>query len=217
MAEDVLITPASRKIEWYGSDDILDAKIETDATGNLSITNPGGDISIGDTTADIYIGDGVNNVDIIFEQDGSIYGTTGVNITLGASGSAIKMGTTLDVDSNNITNINSATFGSISNITSNSISLATTSLTLVDASPSATYRTIKYLVQITQGSAYQSSEVLITHNGTTTYLTEYAILKSGSNLGTLSSDISGGNVRLTVTMASATSATIAVFKTAIAT
>jgi hypothetical protein len=99
--------------------------------------------------------------------------------------------------------------------TSNSITLATTSLTLVDATSATNFRTVKYLVQITQGTSYQSSEVLILHNGTTTYLTEYAILRNGSNLGTLSSDISGGNIRLLVTMATSATAFIKVFKTAI--
>jgi hypothetical protein len=215
MAEDVLITPASRKIEWYGSDDLLDAKIETDASGNLSIANPGGDISIGDTTADVYIGDGINNVNIVFEQDGSIYGTTGVNVTLGAADSSIKMGTTLDLNSNNIANINSATFGTILNIVTGSTSLSTTSTTSIDTTSATAYRTIKYIVQITQGTSFQSSEVLINHNGTTAYITEYAVLKTGSTLATLSTDISGGNVRLLVTMGGAASATIKFSKNAI--
>ena len=50
MSNDVLITPASRKIELKDSSGNVDAKIETDASGNLLITNAGGDISIGDTT-----------------------------------------------------------------------------------------------------------------------------------------------------------------------
>ena len=58
MSNDVLITPASRKIEFKDSSATVDAKIETDSNGNLVITNPGGDISLGDTTADVFIGDG---------------------------------------------------------------------------------------------------------------------------------------------------------------
>ena len=70
MSDDVLITPASRKIEFKDSGGTVDAKIETDSSGNLTITNPGGDISLGDTTADVFIGDGVNSVDLVFEQNG---------------------------------------------------------------------------------------------------------------------------------------------------
>lgn len=38
------------------------------------------------------------------------------------------------------------------------------------------------------------------HNGTTAYMTEYAVLKTGTNeLATFTVDISGGNVRLLAT------------------
>lgn len=220
MADDVLITPASRKIEFKDTSGNVDAKIETDASGNLLITNPGGDISIGDTTSDVYIGDGINNIDIVFEQSGEIRGLTGVTVTLGQSDSFIVMGTDLNLNNKNIINVasigaNTVSFGTHSDASSNTVTVATTSLTSLDTSAAATYRTIKYVVQITQGSSYQSSEVLITHNGTTAYMTEYGIIRTGSNLGTLSTDISGGNVRLLVTMASATSATIKIQKTTI--
>ena len=66
MSDDLLITPCSRKLEIKDSSGNVDAKIETDASGNLSITNAGGDISIGDTSSDIFVGDGTNNVDIVF-------------------------------------------------------------------------------------------------------------------------------------------------------
>lgn len=82
---DVKITPASRKVEFFGSDDALDAAISTDASGNLSITNVGGEISLGDTTADIHIGDGTNSVDLVFDQAGSIYSVSGQQLTLGST------------------------------------------------------------------------------------------------------------------------------------
>ena len=86
---DVLITPASRKVEFKDSSSNIDAKIETDSSGNLAITNAGGDISLGDTTADLFIGNGSANVDIVFEAAGEIRGATGVNLTLGQSDSNI--------------------------------------------------------------------------------------------------------------------------------
>jgi hypothetical protein len=95
---DVLITPASGKIEFYDGSSNLDAKIELDASGNLNITNPGGDIALGDTTADVYIGDGVNNIDIVFEQDGAVRGLTGVTLTLGQSDSYVETAASLTVN-----------------------------------------------------------------------------------------------------------------------
>lgn len=86
---DVLITPASRKIEFKDSGSNVDAKIETDASGNLAITNVGGDIGLGSTTSDLFIGNGTANVDIVFEAAGEIRGATGINVTLGQSDSNI--------------------------------------------------------------------------------------------------------------------------------
>jgi hypothetical protein len=114
MSNDVLITPASRKIEFKDSSANVDAKIETDASGNLLITNTGGDISIGDTTSDIFVGDGTNSIDIVFEQDGEMRGTSGVTVTLGAADSNIRMATDLNLNSNDITNAGSITGTSFS-------------------------------------------------------------------------------------------------------
>jgi hypothetical protein len=113
MSNDVLITPASRKIEFKDASANIDAKIETDASGNLLITNTGGDISIGDTTSDIFVGDGTNNIDIVFEQDGEIRGTSGVTVTLGQSDSNVRMATDLNLNSNDITNAGSISSGAI--------------------------------------------------------------------------------------------------------
>jgi hypothetical protein len=103
VADDVLITPASRKIEFKDADGNVDAVIQTDSSGNLAITNTGGDVSIGDTTSDVYIGDGTNNVDIVFEQDGEIRGTSGVTVTLGASGATANLAGTVQLGGTTIT------------------------------------------------------------------------------------------------------------------
>jgi hypothetical protein len=69
----------------------------------------------------------------------------------------------------------------------------------------ATYATGKFMIQATSGGNRHISELLVTHNGTVSTATEYAILKTASNLFTVTTDISGGNVRILVTSASATS------------
>lgn len=91
--------------------------------------------------------------------------------------------------------------------------VATTSATAVDTWAVATYRSCKYVVQITQGTNYQVSEILVIHNGTTTTMTEFAVLETNGALATFTSDVNTGNARLLVTMGSATSATINVTKT----
>ena len=91
MSDDVLITPASRKIEFKDNSGNVDGKIELDTNGNLNITSPGGDIALGDTTADVFIGDGTNNVDIVFEQNGEIRALAGKTLTLGQSDSNVDV------------------------------------------------------------------------------------------------------------------------------
>ena len=83
-----------------------------------------------------------------------------------------------------------------------SASLTTSTTTagqVVDSFAAATYRTAKYLVQATSGAAYQAVEVLVIHDGTNAYMTEYGNIATGASLVTLDADISGGNVRLLVT------------------
>jgi hypothetical protein len=97
-----------------------------------------------------------------------------------------------------------------------STSVAATSTTAIDTFSLSTYRSAKYIVQITQGANYQVSEVLVIHNGTTTSMTEYGVLETNGGLATITSDVSAGNVRLLVTMASATAATIMIERTILA-
>lgn len=88
------------------------------------------------------------------------------------------------------------------------VAIATVTQTAVDSWAIATFRSAKYLVQVTQGTNYQLSEVMVIHNGTTTTMTEFAVMETNGSLVTLASGISGGNARLLATMGSATAATI---------
>lgn len=63
-------------------------------------------------------------------------------------------------------------------------------------------RSVKYVIQATRGSQYHTTEVMMIHDGTQVYMTEYATVYTGASpLITLDSDISGGYVRLLVTPA----------------
>ena len=68
----------------------------------------------------------------------------------------------------------------------------------VDSFPHADYRTAKYLIQMTSGSSYQSTEVLIMHDGTDVYITEYATIASSTTLGTVSAVLVGSSLVLRV-------------------
>ena len=63
-------------------------------------------------------------------------------------------------------------------------------------------RSVKYLIQATRGSSYHTTEVIMVHDDTTVYMTEYATIYTGASpLITIDSDISGGYVRLLITPA----------------
>tara|TARA_A100001515_G_scaffold8600_2_gene7218 strand:+ start:1712 stop:3337 length:1626 start_codon:yes stop_codon:yes gene_type:complete len=87
---DVLITPASSKIEFKDASSNIDGTVKLDSDGNLELTSGNG-ISFGDVTSDVFIGNGSDNVDLKFEADGSITGTSGVTLTLGSSNSNVKI------------------------------------------------------------------------------------------------------------------------------
>ena len=66
----------------------------------------------------------------------------------------------------------------------------------------ARYRSAKYYVQVSNHALgeYESSEIMVTHNGTTAYSTQYARIYTGaSSLGTVGVTLSSGNVSLQFT------------------
>ena len=100
MAKDVIITPADGDIQFENTTGTEAGKIEQSGD-DLVLSNAVGDILIGDGTSDVYIGDGAANVDIVFEQNGSIRGEAGssVDITLGSSDTdVIISGSTFNID-----------------------------------------------------------------------------------------------------------------------
>ena len=93
--------------------------------------------------------------------------------------------------------------------------VASTSATTIATHAAATYRTIKYLVQCTQGTDYHSTEINLIHDGTTVYITEYGTLFDNASLGTFDATISSGNILLQITPGSATSMAVKVMSSAI--
>lgn len=93
-------------------------------------------------------------------------------------------------------------------IGSESVNTTGTSAATLISFSATTYRTVECTVQVTKGTDYHSTKILITHDGTDTYMTEYATIATGSNLATFSSDISSGNIVVTATPTDTTARTI---------
>jgi hypothetical protein len=94
--------------------------------------------------------------------------------------------------------------------------LTTTSETAVATLSSTTYRSAKFMIQVTRGSEYQVTEALMIHDGTDAFVTVYGTMFTGSTaLATFDADISGGSMRLLATSATTASTVYKISLTAI--
>ena len=80
-----------------------------------------------------------------------------------------------------------------------SSAITTSALVNLDTYSGATYRTAKYIVQIVDGVKIHAEEILLFHDGTNAFLTEYAIATSTGELGSFDAVYSGGTMTLTFT------------------
>ena len=93
-----------------------------------------------------------------------------------------------------------AFFGSsVTTMNSFAVDLETTAAgQIVDLFDATEFRTAKYLIQMSAGSDFHVTEILLIHDGTNTYTTEYGTILTNGSLGEFSSELSGGNVNLLV-------------------
>ena len=83
---------------------------------------------------------------------------------------------------------------------------ATTQFNL-DTFAKADFRAARYIVAMSRGTDFHSTEIMLVHDGSVVTLTAYGTLKDAT-LATFDADISGANVRLRCTPASADSTVI---------
>lgn len=91
----------------------------------------------------------------------------------------------------------------------NTATLTTTSVSTVSLVefPINTYRSGSFFIQAVSGSDAHVTRLTMTSNTTTAVATEYETLVTGTSLFTVEIDVSGGNTRIRITPASATSTT----------
>lgn len=90
--------------------------------------------------------------------------------------------------------LTSATAGTLTTYTTTTLSQVT-----IDSFPSTSYRTAKYLIQMSSIVSHHVIELLLIHNGTVVFLAQYGEIFTNLSLGTFDSSISNGNVILTFT------------------
>lgn len=158
--------------------------------------------------------------------EGAITAGTGVTKAYNDGANTISLSIGQDVATNAAVTFGSIATGAITldsgtgelNTSTQVVNVNT--VTTVDSFDKTVYRTAKYLIQVTQGSKYTTSEVLLAHDGTTSYMSEYAVIELGASRIplTISTSISSGNVllRAIVTDGASTNATVKVARTLIA-
>jgi hypothetical protein len=151
----------------------------------------------------------LNGVQLVANTDYTLPGATEVALTSGAANNDVLSVISLS-PVNQYADVNAR-------ITSNTYNSSATTAQVVDRFAKASYRTAKYIIQLTNNanSTYQTSEVLLLHDGTATYTTEYGTITTLNTLGVIDSNISGEWVNLTVAPINANT-TIKVVRTAVA-
>ena len=100
---------------------------------------------------------------------------------------------------------------SIDNNVSYGTTIATTSSTsqvgIHSALPIATYRSVEYTIQATQGTNFHTTKIIALHDGSLAYPTEYGSVFNTAAVATYDVDVSGGNIRLLATPASSSATT----------
>jgi hypothetical protein len=77
-----------------------------------------------------------------------------------------------------------------------SYNTTTTNAETIDSWSADTYRSGKYQLQVSSSVGYFTCEIFMIHNGNVTNMIQLANVGIGSNVGSFSTDISSGNVRL---------------------
>lgn len=104
-----------------------------------------------------------------------------------------------------------------STLYSGNTSLSTVSQTVIDSFSASTFRSAKYLIQVTDNVSnyYHVTELLLIWNGTDVQKVEYAVVTTAGELGTVDADINTGSVRLLFTATDTHSRTIRFIRTLI--
>lgn len=119
------------------------------------------------------------------------------------NGTSVVLATAVDDSTIEVVSLSKASFIDVATLGPFDEVLSTTSANqVVDTLNKLTYRSAKFLVQMSHATlGYHVTEVLVLHDGTNAYVTEYGTMWTTNSLGTVNADISGNNLRLLVTPA----------------
>lgn len=157
----------------------------------------------------------INNVQSSFGtvsvsgQDNVVAETVNDTLTL-VAGTNITLTTNASTDSI-VINAPSAVSGD-TGFTSVTDTVAASSTEVVDIFDATVYRSGKYYVQVTSGTDYQVSEVLVIHDGTTANVIEYGVIETNVSIGSVDANYNTGNIEITFSNTSASTATVKIIR-----
>lgn len=130
-------------------------------------------------------------------------------------GSTLYLNSAQDLQTTASPSFVAATLNTSAYVTSTVYTTGNTSQNTVDQFATSTYRSAKYLAQMTSGSSYHMIELNVLHDGTNPYIAEYGEIITGSSLGLFDVTITTGNLYLLFTPTNAVT-TVKLMRTTIA-
>lgn len=153
----------------------------------------------------VFSGQDINSNTLSYQVDKIEAYVNGVRLVRGldytaTDGTSVSLTEQIDSgDTLEIVSLARASFVDQDALKPNSVELTSSTVgQVVDTFPAAAYRTAKYLISMSSGSEHHAVEVLLIHDGTNVYISEYGSVFTSNSLGTYDADIDNGQVRLLV-------------------
>lgn len=182
------------------STDTIEVRVHTSHTQEISVQNRKSFIFTISSATDVS-GNDDNGDALTFESDLVEVYANGVKLvggsdyTLGANSITLTQAVTGTIE---VVSLSRASFLDGVARTERTVLSTTSTDQIVDEFAVGEFRTAKYIVQMQNGSDFSIAEVLLVHDDTTVYTTEYARIDTSSSLGTIDADINSSIVRLLV-------------------
>ena len=174
-----------------------------DLSGSVTLTN----LASGTLTATIQPNSVALGTDTTGNYVATVSGTTNeVEVSgSGSEGAGVTVGLPSDVTIGNNLTVNNKIILDQNTFASSKVTTTSTTQTNLDTFSTSTYSGAEVNVTAISNGERHMTKILVVHDGTTAYATEYGSIFTNTSLATYDVDINAGNVRLRVTPASATS------------